>query len=150
MFARSLQRQAIRFNSTVARSSSKTLSNAYIGKLESRWTTLPKEEQQTIIEELKSRMELPWQDLSVAEKKAAYYISFGEWGPRRPLYGPGDKSKIFWIVTGSVVGSIALFGALKVFAKPNPASLNREWQEKSDEYLKSKNANPFSGYSQIQ
>lgn len=69
MFTRSLQRQAIRFNSTVAKSAPRALSNAYIGKLESRWTTLPKEDQQTIIEELKSRMELPWQELSPAEKR---------------------------------------------------------------------------------
>lgn len=95
-------------------------------------------------------MELPWQDLSAAEKKAAYYISFGEWGPRRPLYAPGEKSQIFWIVTGCVVGSVFLFGGIRMLAKPAPASLGREWQEKSDEYLKSKNANPFSGYSQIQ
>ena len=150
MFTRSLQRQAIRFNSTVAKSAPRALSNAYIGKLESRWTTLPKEDQQTIIEELKSRMELPWQELSPAEKKAAYYISFGEWGPRRPLYAPGEKSQIFWIVTGCFIGSIFMFAGIKMLAKPAPASLGRDWQEKSDAYLKSKNANPFSGYSQIQ
>ncbi|KAI3407148.1 cox5 [Candida oxycetoniae] len=152
MFMKSLQRQAIRFNSTVAKSTaSRALSNAYIGKIESRWTSLPKEDQQTLIEELKARMELPWQELTPAEKKAAYYISFGEWGPRRPLYAPGQKSQIFWLVAGTVLGSIAVFVGLKVFAEPEaPKTLNREWQEASDEYLKSKNANPFTGYSQIQ
>ena len=46
-------------------------------------------------------MELPWQKLTPAEKKA-YYISFGEWGPT-PLYLPGERSQVFWITTGCIV-----------------------------------------------
>ncbi|KAI5951044.1 cox5 [Candida jiufengensis] len=150
MFIKSLTRQSIRYNSSVAKSIPRALSNAYVGNLETRWISLPKEDQQSIIEELKTRMELPWSELTNAEKQAAYYISFGEWGPRRPLYAPGEASKIFYIVAGSVIGSIALFIGIKSLAAPQPHTLNREWQEASDEYLKSKNANPFTGYSQIQ
>ncbi|CAX45149.1 cytochrome C oxidase polypeptide V, mitochondrial precursor, putative [Candida dubliniensis CD36] len=165
MFMRSLQRAAtkanvssttssiIRFNSTVAKSSTTTpraLSNAYIGNLESRWTSLPKQDQQTLIDELKSRMELPWQELTPAEKKAAYYISFGEWGPRTPLYLPGERSQVFWITTGCIVASIVLFFGIRQLANPPPITMNKEWQEQSDDYLKSKNANPFTGYSQVQ
>ncbi|WLF76609.1 Cytochrome c oxidase subunit 5B, mitochondrial [Lodderomyces elongisporus] len=151
MSENTLVKQSIRLNSTVAKSSApRALSNAYIGKLESRWTALPKEDQNTLIEELKARMELPWQELTSAEKKAAYYISFGEWGPRRPLYAPGEKSRIFQIVAGSVVGSFLLFFGIKAVSAPLPQSMEREWMEASDEYLKSKNANPFTGYSQIQ
>ncbi|KAI5963578.1 cox5 [Candida pseudojiufengensis] len=150
IFIKSLTRQSIRFNSTVAKSTPRALSNAYVGNLETRWVALPKEDQQSIIEELKTRMELPWSELTNAEKQAAYYISFGEWGPRRPLYAPGEKSQIFWIVFGSVIGSIALFAGLRSLAAPAPHTFSREWQEASDEYLKSKNANPFTGYSQIQ
>ncbi|CAK9436209.1 uncharacterized protein LODBEIA_P07670 [Lodderomyces beijingensis] len=155
MLSKTLQRQALRFNSSsvaksAASSAPRALSNAYLGKIENRWTTLPKEDQHTLIEELKTRMELPWQELTTAEKRAAYYISFGEWGPRRPLYAPGEKSQIFWIVTGSVIGSIVLFIGVKQLASPPPKTLEREWMEASDEYLKSKNANPFTGYSQIQ
>ena len=72
-------RIATRSQSTVAKTAPRALSNAYLGNLESRWTTLPKEDQTALIEELKTRMELPWQNLTTAEKKAAYYISFGEW-----------------------------------------------------------------------
>lgn len=150
MFRQSIQRLAIRNQSTVAQSAPKALSNAYVGKLDTRWETLPKEDQTAMIEELKTRMELPWQELTASEKKAAYYISFGEWGPRKPLYGPGEQAKVFWGVIAGLAAGVGLFGFTRLFAAPPPETLNREWQEKSDEYLKSKNANPFTGYSQIQ
>lgn len=150
MLRNSIQRLAIRHQSTVAKAAPRPLSNAYVSNLETRWDSLPKDDQTALIESLKTRMELPWQELTVAEKKAAYYISFGEWGPRKPLYGPGDKAKVFWGVVGGLVAGVALFAGIRAFAAPPPTTLNREWQEKSDEYLKSKNANPFSGYSQVQ
>lgn len=150
MFRQTLQRSAIRYQSTVAKSAPRPLSNAYVGKLDTRWNSLPKEDQTLLIDELKARMELPWQELTPSEKKAAYYISFGEWGPRKPLYAPGDKSKIFWGTIAGLAAGIGLFAFTRMFAAPPPSTMNREWQEKSNEYLKSKNANPFSGYSQIQ
>lgn len=145
-----LQRIATRGQSTVAKQTPRVLSNAYVGKLEQRWDSLPKEDQTAMIEDLKVRMELPWQELSAEEKKAAYYISFGEWGPRKPLHGPGDKSKVFWGTVGGLVSGVGLFALIRSFGQPGPSTMNREWQDKSDEYLKSKNANPFTGYSQIQ
>ncbi|KAL7664197.1 Uncharacterized protein ABC855_g3029 [[Candida] zeylanoides] len=150
MFRQSVQRLAVRHQSTVAKSAPRALSNSHVGNLSTRWETLPKEDQTTLIEELKSRMEGPWQELTPAEKKAAYYISFGEWGPRRPLYQPGETTKIFWGVIGGLGIGLGLFAAIRQFAADPPITMNREWQTASDEYLKSKNANPFSGYSQIQ
>lgn len=150
MFRQSIQRLAVRSQSTVAKSNSRVLSNAYVGQLEKRWETLPKEDQTTLIDDLKSRMELPWSELSAEEKKAAYYISFGEWGPRKPLYGPGDRSKVFWGTVAGLLSGIGLFAVARSLASPGPTTLDRSWQEASDEYLKSKNANPFTGYSQVQ
>ncbi|KAK6205401.1 cytochrome-c oxidase subunit VA [Scheffersomyces amazonensis] len=150
MFRKSIQRLAVRHQSSVAKSAPRPLSNAYVGKLETRWTSLPKEDQSALIDSLKTRMELPWQELTPAEKKAAYYISFGEWGPRRPLYGPGDQAKVVYGVLGGIFASIVIYAGIRAISAPAPATVNREWQEASDEYLKSKNANPFTGYSQIQ
>lgn len=142
--------QAVRFNSTVAKAAPKALSNAYVNKLETRWEKLPEADQTALISELKARMELPWTELTNGEKKAAYYISFGEWGPRKPLYAPGDKSKIFWGTIGGIVAGCTLFAGIRMMAPAPPSTMNKEWQQMSDEYLKSKNANPFTGYSQIQ
>lgn len=149
MLRQSIQRLAVRNQSSVA-SNTRVLSNAYVGQLEKRWESLPKEDQTTLIDELKGRMELPWQQLTAEEKKAAYYISFGEWGPRKPLYGPGDRSKVFWGTVAGLAAGVGLFLGIRAMAPAPPASLDRSWQEASDEYLKSKNANPFSGYSQVQ
>ncbi|ABN65804.1 cytochrome-c oxidase subunit Va [Scheffersomyces stipitis CBS 6054] len=150
MFRPAITRLAIRHQSTVSKTAPRALSNAYVGKLETRWATLPKQDQTALIDELKARMELPWQELSPAEKKAAYYISFGEWGPRKPLYGPGDKAKVVYGVVGGIFLSIVLFAGIRSLGAPAPHTLDRKWQEASDEYLKSKNANPFTGYSQVQ
>ncbi|EDK41013.1 hypothetical protein PGUG_05111 [Meyerozyma guilliermondii ATCC 6260] len=150
MLRSSIQRIAVRSQSTVTKTAPRALSNAYVGSLETRWETLPKEDQTRITEELKARMELPWQELTTAEKKAAYYISFGEWGPRKPLHAPGDAAKVFWGTVAGLVAGVGLFSLTRIFAAPQPETLNRDWQEASDEYLKSKNANPFTGYSQIQ
>ncbi|ODV76882.1 COX4-domain-containing protein [Suhomyces tanzawaensis NRRL Y-17324] len=150
MFRQTLQRIAVRSQSTVTKAAPRPLSNAHVSNLEGRWGSLPKEDQTALIEELKTRMELPWSELSVAEKKAAYYISFGEWGPRKPLHGPGDASKVFWGVVGGIAASVVVFAGIRSLGAKQPHTLERNWQEASDEYLKSKNANPFTGYSQIQ
>ena len=150
MFRQPIQRLAIRLQSSVAKSAPRALSNSYVGGLQQRWEALPKEDQSALIEELKTRMEGPWQELSTAEKKAAYYISFGEWGPRRPLYAPGEKSKVFWGTVTGLFAGCALFAFIRSFAAEGPTTMTREWQEATDEYLKSKNAEPFSGYSQVQ
>lgn len=142
--------RSIRFNSTVAKVAPRPLSNAYVNQLESRWETLPKNDQTALINDLKERMKLSWGELTVAEKKAAYYISYGEWGPRTPLYAPGDKSKVFWGVVAGTAAGVLLYATLRQFAGEKPVSMTREWQEKSDEYLKSQNANPFTGFSQVQ
>lgn len=152
MLRQSLARSArsLRFTSTVAKAAPRPLSNAYVNQLESRWETLPQADQTALINDLKERMKVSWGELSVAEKKAAYYISYGEWGPRAPLYGPGEKSKIFWGTMAGMGAGLVVFLLLKVGFVKKTVSNNREWQEKSDEYLKSQNANPFTGYSQVQ
>lgn len=129
--------------------SASALSNATVSNLQNRWEGLPEVDQKDIISQLSERQKNPWSELTVAEKKAAWYISFGEWGPRRPIHTKEDKLYIFWGVTIGLGLSAALFGAFRYFGN-KPKSMNRQWQEKTDEYLKSKNAEPFTGYSQIQ
>ncbi|CAK7901410.1 cytochrome c oxidase subunit 5A, mitochondrial [[Candida] anglica] len=150
MLRTTIPRLAVRQQSTVAKAAPRALSNSYVGSLDKRWESLPKDDQTTLIEELKTRMEGPWQELTAAEKKAAYYISFGEWGPRRPLYQPGEKSKVFWGVVAGLGAGVGLFAFIRSFAAEGPTTMTREWQDASDEYLKSKKAEPFSGYSQVQ
>ena len=129
---------------------SHSLSNATIADLNKRWESLPTTDQEEIISQLNERQKLNWKELTPEEKKAAWYISYGEWGPRRPVHQKGDGMKIFGgVVLGLSIAS-GLFVLFRVSAPESPRTMTREWQEASDEYLKSKNANPFTGYSQIQ
>ncbi|CCF60219.1 hypothetical protein KAFR_0J01530 [Kazachstania africana CBS 2517] len=127
-----------------------TLSKASIVDLNQRWDTMPLAQQEDIVNKLTERQKLPWKDLTPSEKQAAWYISYGEWGPRRPVLDKGDAS---YILKGVVFGlgvAMGLFAFTRMFAGEAPVSMNKEWQLKSDEYLKSKNANPWGGYSQVQ
>lgn len=141
--ALTLKQSATRLASTAA------LSQASIANLENRWEKLPETDRKTVIESLAERQKLPWNQLSAQEKKAAYYISFGEWGPRRPLYNTEEKKSIIWGTALGLFICTALFFGFRHF-RTVPVTMNKEWQEKSDEYLKEKHANPFRGYSQVQ
>ncbi|GMM33212.1 cytochrome c oxidase subunit Va [Saccharomycopsis crataegensis] len=151
MFARRIV-QSVKAPSTISKrlASTRSLSNAVIADINTRWEDLPADDQQHIVQQLSDRQKLPWGELTPAEKKASWYISYGEWGPRRPVHSKGDAGKIFGGVVIGLGTALGIFLAVRAVSGPAPLTMNREWQEKSDEYLKSKNANPWGTYSQIQ
>lgn len=57
-----------------------------------RWETMPNTEQEELVAKLTERQKLPWKELTQNEKQAAWYISYGEWGPRRPVHAKGDQA----------------------------------------------------------
>ncbi|ODQ78196.1 hypothetical protein BABINDRAFT_9424 [Babjeviella inositovora NRRL Y-12698] len=138
---------AVRLNSTVA---VKPLSKALIGGIEQRFETLAKADQNEIVESLAKRQQGSWSELTKDEKRAIWFIHYGPYGPRKPLYTAEDKVWIAKAVVISLAFCGGLYAFLRSFAAPPPKTMTREWQEASDEYLKSKNAEPFSGYSQVQ
>ena len=108
------------------------------------------EEQEDITTKLTKRQKLPWKDLTITEKQAVCYISYGAWGPGKPIL---EKDDDVFTAKGVFLGltiALATFAFIRQFAGEDVKSMNREWQLKSDEYLKSKNANPWGGYSQVQ
>lgn len=126
------------------------ISKASIANLNERWEQMPSTEQEALVGKLSERQKLPWKDLTESEKQAAWYISYGEWGPRKPVLQKGDG---IYITKGVIIGlatAIGLFAFIRQFGGEKPRTMNKEWQLKSDEYLKSKNANPWGGYSQVQ
>lgn len=144
---RQLAKQTV--SKTQTRCVSTTVTPAAISNLQGRWEKLPESDKQHLIDALADKQKLPWNQLSLEEKKAAWYISFGTWGPRKPMETPEESAQIYkgiFIGLGVAAGLFALY-----YANRNvPKTMNKEWQEKSDEYLASKNANPFSTYSQVQ
>ncbi|CAI2036887.1 hypothetical protein SEUBUCD646_0I00680 [Saccharomyces eubayanus] len=98
---------------------------------------MPSLEQQDIADNLMERQKLPWEKLNGSEIKAAWHISYGEWGPRRAVYRGGDVELITKGVFWGLGISLGLFSLIKILANPDtPKTMNREWQLKFDEYLK--------------
>ncbi|KAI8874534.1 cytochrome c oxidase subunit IV [Backusella circina FSU 941] len=121
--------------------------NVAVQNIETRWKTLSTAEQNTIAKQLEEAQKGDWKALSLEEKKAAYYIAFGPHGPREPLTKPGHTAKLLGGIAGVLGVSGALFYAIRVGGQETPHTINKEWEEATNEYLKSQNSNPISGIS---
>ncbi|ANZ73418.1 BA75_01729T0 [Komagataella pastoris] len=68
--------QSVRYNST--------LNEEYLDtkNLPMRWEKMEKEAQEEIIDHLADLQDESWTKLSPDNKKACYYLAYGEWGPR--------------------------------------------------------------------
>jgi cytochrome c oxidase subunit 4 len=67
--------------------------------------------------------------------ETAYYIAFGAHGPRA-LPPPGEGWKVAGYTALGVGVSFALFVVIRLFAKGSPGTMNKEYQEATNEYLK--------------
>ncbi|KAJ8657539.1 hypothetical protein O0I10_006841 [Lichtheimia ornata] len=121
--------------------------NVAVQNLESRWTTLSTAEQNSIAKQLEEAQKGDWKVLSLDEKKAAYYVAFGPHGPRTPVNGPGHNGKVFAGVAGVLAASAALFYVIRANGGEKPHTMTPEWQEQTNEYLKSQKSNPITGIS---
>ncbi|KAJ8109330.1 hypothetical protein ONZ43_g6167 [Nemania bipapillata] len=87
-----------------------------------------------------------WADLTLQEKKAAYWIAFGAHGPR--AQPPPDENRKVALYTGlGLLVSLAIFATIRAFAGPAPSTMTREYEEASNEFLKNQRAEPFTGLS---
>ncbi|CRK11896.1 hypothetical protein BN1708_002336 [Verticillium longisporum] len=76
----------------------------------------------------------------------AYWIAFGPHGPRA-ADPAGEGSRVFFGTLAAVGASLAIFGVIRLFAKPPPPTMTKEWQEASNEVLKNQKADPLTGIS---
>jgi cytochrome c oxidase subunit 4 len=75
---------------------------------------------------------------------AAYWIAFGPHGPRA-VPPPGEGSKVFIYTMLGVAVSFAAFYAIRLGGRPAPATMSKEWQEATNEYLKEQKVEPITG-----
>jgi cytochrome c oxidase subunit 4 len=79
-------------------------------------------------------------------RATAYFVAFGPHGPRRPP-PPDEGRKVLFITLGCIFTAFAVFGTTRMFASPiRPRTMTKEWQEASEEYLKSQGSEPITGY----
>ncbi|EDR06441.1 uncharacterized protein LACBIDRAFT_163585, partial [Laccaria bicolor S238N-H82] len=118
-----------------------------LSNVEAQWAKLSSEEKVAVHEQLEVLQKKDWKELSLDEKKAAYYVAFGPHGPRTPTSQPGDNLKIF-LSTFALVGVAGvLFYAIRQYAAPPPKTLTKEWQEASNERALEMKLNPITGIS---
>ena len=65
----------------------------------------------------------------------AYWIAFGPHGPRS-LPPPGEGRRVFGYTMGFVGISFVLFWIVHAQARPPPGTMNKEYQEATNEYLR--------------
>lgn len=83
------------------------------------WLQMNRDTREEINEYLDWRMEEPWKNLDLNEKKCAYYIAFGEWGPRAKKGSKEDQLEMNGPeLILKALFSMTLFTAL-AFALPN-------------------------------
>jgi hypothetical protein len=75
-----------------------------------------------------------WQKLTRIPQ-TAYYIAFGAHGPRA-LPPPGEGWKVAGYTAVGILASFLLFVGIRMGAKGSPPTMNKEYQEATNEYLK--------------
>ncbi|KAF8686818.1 hypothetical protein AX14_003782 [Amanita brunnescens Koide BX004] len=133
--------------SSVTSSASRAASIIPLSNVEAQWATLSTEEKATVHEQLEVLQKKEWKELSLDEKRAAYYVAFGPHGPRAPTSKPGDSLKIFGY-TMALVGIAGVLGyAIRGFASSPPRTMTKEWQEATNKRALEMNLNPITGIS---
>ncbi|GAO14892.1 uncharacterized protein UV8b_05058 [Ustilaginoidea virens] len=127
-------------------SSTQALSNPTLKNIEKRWEGMPLQEQADLWMALRDRMKGNWNELTLQEQKAAYWIAFGPHGPRA-VDPPGTNARIAWGVAIGLAASFTIFAAIRLAAKPEPHTMSKEYQEASNELLIQQKADPITGIS---
>ncbi|KAL2018626.1 hypothetical protein VTK56DRAFT_529 [Thermocarpiscus australiensis] len=126
--------------------STHAISNPTLANIEKRWEGMPMQEQAELWMALRDRMKESWTELTIQEKRAAYWIAFGPHGPRA-LPPPGENKKVALYTAVGLGVSFIIFATVRSFAKPAPRTMTKEWQEATNEYLKAQNSDPLTGIS---
>ncbi|RYP09174.1 hypothetical protein DL764_001445 [Monosporascus ibericus] len=129
-----------------AAASTHAISNPTLANIEKRWEGMPSTEQAELWMSLRDRMKENWSELTLQEKKAAYWIAFGPHGPRAQA-PPDESRKVAMYTAIGVLFSFAIFATMRAFGGPGPRTMNKEYQEASNEFLKNQRAEPLTGLS---
>jgi len=132
--------------SPITSPSSSTEAVIPLSNVEAQWEKLSADEQMTVHQQLEEVQKKDWKTLSLTEKKAAYYVAFGPHGPRADLHPPGSVPKIIAATLALVGAGGILFGVSRQLGGEAP-TMNKEWQEASNERAIEMKLNPITGVS---
>ncbi|EEP79265.1 cytochrome c oxidase subunit IV [Uncinocarpus reesii 1704] len=120
------------------------IANPTLAGIEKRWEAMPPQEQAELWMQLRDRMKVDWHEMTMQEKKAAYWIAFGPHGPRAEA-PKGEGMKVFIQVTKYLLISFGVFYAIRMFGGPAPKTMTKEWQEATNEYARKEKLEPITG-----
>ena len=103
---------SIRLNST-----SSSLSTIPLNNLDASWFKLNNEERQQVYSSLVEKQKLDWKTLSIDEKRAAYFVSFGPHGPRKPIVEEGYNTKVFLGVLAAIAAAGGIYYTARTYGK---------------------------------
>ncbi|PLW43528.1 hypothetical protein PCASD_06736 [Puccinia coronata f. sp. avenae] len=128
-------------------STSRTSSLPSISNIEAAWKEMSPQEQEAVFHHLEGLQKKDWTQLTLDEKKASYWVSFGPHGPREPLHAPGSGIKLLLGITGCVSAAIALFVLIRSASPELPRTMTKEWQEAATQRAIEQKMDPFTGAS---
>ncbi|KLO14197.1 cysteine proteinase [Schizopora paradoxa] len=126
-------------------SSSSRIAPIPLSNIEAQWEKMNSEEQISVHQQLEALQKKDWKELSIDEKKAAYYVAFGPHGPRTPTSPPGQAFKIIAGVSVMIGVGALLFVGARAMAPPPPKTMTKEWQEASNQKAIEQKMNPITG-----
>ncbi|GBF60256.1 cytochrome c oxidase polypeptide 5 [Trichophyton mentagrophytes] len=127
-------------------SSEHAIANPHLAGIEKRWEAMPPQEQAELWMKLRDRMKVDWKEMTLQEKRAAYWIAFGPHGPRAET-PKGEGVKVFVQLMKYVVISAGIFYVTRLFAGSPPKTMTKEWQEATNEYALKEKLDPITGIS---
>ncbi|KAL9639477.1 MAG: hypothetical protein Q9204_001076 [Flavoplaca sp. TL-2023a] len=122
------------------------ISNPTLAGIEKRWEGMPPQQQADLWMALRDRMKVNWHEMTLQEKKAAYWIAFGPHGPRS-LPPPGEGKKIFWYTMLGVGVSGVIFLLIRTQSRPPPKTMTAQYQAMTNDYLKAQRTEAITGVS---
>ncbi|KAJ2770936.1 cytochrome c oxidase [Coemansia nantahalensis] len=123
-----------------------TVANPALVQADEAFAKLPETAQREELKRLCDIMKADWHKVSLEDKRAVFYATYGLHSRRRPRGKPGDNWKVFGAVVG-IAGLAYVISTAMRNSIPKPRTMTREWQEASNEYAKKHNMNPISGIS---
>ncbi|CAO1622373.1 unnamed protein product [Parajaminaea phylloscopi] len=118
-----------------------------VPNIEARWASMSKVEQYAVYRQLEEVQRKDWKDLSLDEKKAAYFVSFGPHGPRKPVTQPGQAVRTLAAVSFLIGATGVVFYAMRQYGGAPVKTMTKEWQEQSNQRSLDEKINPISGIS---
>ncbi|GAA5833552.1 hypothetical protein JCM11251_003525 [Rhodosporidiobolus azoricus] len=123
--------------------STSAVSPVSLANIEASWKGLTPADQEATFKHLEEVQKKDWKELTLDEKKAAYYVAFGPHGPREPVQADAGKT-VAGVAAALAVGGV-LFYLMRLGGKETPKTLTREYQEAANERLIEQKSDPFTG-----